>query len=164
MPQTSTASAPLLEHDGSRRTETFPLVPSPEPVSLGISPLRVRSGAPLLRHKTTRRRIYEDAGAACPDCDDVILLNERGEITETTIANIVLDMGGKLITPTLECGLLPGVCRQALLDDGTISEATVTPDMLSAAREIWLINSVRKWRRAVLCDPDSARLPAASNG
>jgi para-aminobenzoate synthetase/4-amino-4-deoxychorismate lyase len=44
----------------------------------------------FLHHKTTRRQVYERALAGCPGCDDVILVNEEGEVTEATIANVVV--------------------------------------------------------------------------
>ena len=64
---------------------------------------------PFLCHKTTRRDVYTRAQAARPDVDDVILWNTRGEITEATIANVVVEIGGERWTPPRTCGLLPGI-------------------------------------------------------
>jgi para-aminobenzoate synthetase/4-amino-4-deoxychorismate lyase len=80
----------------------------------------------------------------------VLLVNERGELTESTVANLVVRLDGVLWTPPLECGLLPGVLRAHLLARGEIRERVLRPEDLADAEEIWLINSVRKWRRAVL--------------
>lgn len=104
----------------------------------------------FLYHKTTNRSFYEKALASCSGCDDVILYNERGEITESTISNIVVSMNGRKFTPPVECGLLPGTMREALLRKNEIAEAKVTLDDLRNADEIFLINSVRGWRRAQL--------------
>ena len=94
--------------------------------------------------------MYEDAKAKCAACDDVILFNERDEVTETTIANIVAVIDGKKITPPIKCGLLPGTMRELLLKRGEIEEGVVTLNQLKSADEIWLINSVRGWVKASL--------------
>ncbi len=119
-----------------------------EPVTLAIAATPVRRGNPFLYHKTTHRSLYETATAAYPECDDVVLWNEEGEVTESTIANIVIESDGRLITPPLQCGLLPGVFRQVLLREGKIEEVCIKLDDLRAAQRIWVINSVRKWREA----------------
>ncbi len=112
----------------------------------------IDSGDVFLYHKTSRRANYEAARAACPDCDDVILWNERGEITESCTANVVIDLGGALVTPPVECGLLGGTFCDWLLAQGQITEHVITIEMLRAARRIHLINSVRKWLDARLID------------
>ncbi|CAA9315845.1 MAG: Para-aminobenzoate synthase, aminase component / Aminodeoxychorismate lyase [uncultured Gemmatimonadetes bacterium] len=77
-------------------------------------------------------------------------MNERGEITESTIANLVVRLDGALWTPPLGSGLLPGVLRADLLARGEIRQRVLTSHDLARAEEVWLINSVRRWRRAVL--------------
>jgi len=87
----------------------------------------------------------ERALAERPDCDDVLLLNERGEVTESSRASLVLLLDGELVTPRLSCGLLPGVFRERLLRLGIVRERVILPaDVLRAARA-WLVNSVRWW-------------------
>ena len=85
-----------------------------------------------------------------PDCDDVILWNPKGEVTEVTIANVVIEVGGEALTPRVECGLLAGTYRAELLARGAIREAIVTVDDLRAAERLWLINSVQERREALL--------------
>jgi len=94
--------------------------------------------------------VYEKARNSVSGCEEVVLRNSRNEITETTIANIVIGWDGELITPPLESGLLPGTFRQYLLERGEIREGVITVEMLNQADEIYLINSVRKWRQATL--------------
>jgi len=101
----------------------------------------------FLYHKTTRRQVYERAMAGSPGCDDVILVNEEGEITESTIANVVVRDDDGYWTPPLASGLLPGTFRAELLERGAIHERRITLDELREAKEVWLINSVRGWRR-----------------
>jgi para-aminobenzoate synthetase/4-amino-4-deoxychorismate lyase len=99
----------------------------------------------FLYHKTTNRTVYESAKKSCPDVDDVILWNTEGEITETTLANIVLQKHNRLVTPPVKCGLLPGVFRQYLLQRGEIEEEVIHVSELTAFDRIYLINSVRGW-------------------
>ncbi|MCF7805882.1 MAG: aminodeoxychorismate synthase component I [Candidatus Marinimicrobia bacterium] len=120
------------------------------PVKVGIAEYPIDESDPFLYHKTSYREIYEKAKHSVPDCGDVILWNSREEITESTIANVVIQLEGRLITPPVESGLLPGTFRQYLLDKGEIGENTVTVDILQQAERIYLINSVRKWRQASL--------------
>ncbi len=105
----------------------------------------IDSGDVFLYHKTSRRTVYDVARAAQPACDDVILWNERGEITESCTANVVVDLDGELTTPPNGCGLLAGTFRGWLLDQGQLVERVITIEMLRAARRLYLINSVRQW-------------------
>jgi para-aminobenzoate synthetase/4-amino-4-deoxychorismate lyase len=104
----------------------------------------------FLYHKTTHRQVYERARGAHPDCDDVILWNTRDEITESTVANVVVRLEGRLYTPPVECGLLAGVYREHLLRRGLLRERVLTPNDLRHAEAVYLINSVRGWIRAEL--------------
>ena len=79
----------------------------------------------FLYHKTTNRKVYEAAKAACPGYDDVLLFNEQDEVTESTIANVAVEIAGKLYTPPLTCGLLPGTLRADLLYQGNSSSAVL---------------------------------------
>jgi para-aminobenzoate synthetase / 4-amino-4-deoxychorismate lyase len=103
----------------------------------------------FLYHKTTHRAACERVRQAFPECGDAVLWNERGEITETCITNLVLeDVAGRLWTPPVSCGLLPGTFRAELLDTGVIREKMLSRADLCCAKAVWMINSVRKWRRA----------------
>lgn len=104
----------------------------------------------FLYHKTTNRSVYEKAKGEFPEADDVILYNERGEVTESCRANVVLELDGRKVTPPVSCGLLAGTFRDELLACGDIEERVVMLEELERADVIWLINSVRKWRRGVL--------------
>ena len=137
---------------GGISIESAPLALSPDPVRVAVAAEPVDSRDPLLYHKTTRRAVYDRRAAARPDCGDVLLVNERGELTESTIANLVLRLDGALWTPPLDAGLLPGVLRADLLARGEIRERVLRPEDLERAEEVWLISSVRRWRRAVVVD------------
>jgi para-aminobenzoate synthetase/4-amino-4-deoxychorismate lyase len=104
----------------------------------------------FLRHKTTNRAIYDSARACRPDADDVLLWNARGELTESTIANLVVEVAGRKITPPVSSGLLAGVFRAELLERGVIEEGLVMRDALRGGQPLWLINSLRGWIQATL--------------
>jgi para-aminobenzoate synthetase/4-amino-4-deoxychorismate lyase len=142
----------LVSREGAVSVDAQPFAPDASTVRVAFSAEPVDSADALLYHKTTRRDAYERRAAERPDCGDVLLLNERGEVTESTIANVVARIGGHMWTPPLECGLLPGVLRAELLRTAEVRERILHPDDLRAADAIYLINSLRKWRRAELMD------------
>jgi para-aminobenzoate synthetase/4-amino-4-deoxychorismate lyase len=113
---------------------------------IAISHERVNSTDPFLYHKTTRRKLYDNQLRAHPGCFDVIFLNERNEVTEGSYNTIVISLRGELLSPALDCGLLPGVLRAELIEVGAVREAVLTLVDLQAADRIWLVNSVRGWR------------------
>ncbi|MCC7119665.1 MAG: aminodeoxychorismate synthase component I [Anaerolineales bacterium] len=97
-------------------------------------------------HKTTRREIYPaEAGY-----DDILLFNEKAELTEFTIGNLVVKIEGELYTPPVSCGLLSGTYRAHLLETGRVAERSVSIRELKNCEEIFRINSVRKWEKVKL--------------
>ncbi len=141
----------LLSQDGKVECTSASLEP-PDGRILRVCVAKdpVHSGDRFLYHKTTRREIYESARASFPDADDVLLYNEVGEMTESSVANLVILSNGRLVTPPVSCGLLNGTYRAELLEQGEITEETVSRSALEGAEKIFLINSVRKWREAFL--------------
>lgn len=140
-----------LDRSGGIEVRVTPLpadASAPARVALSADP--VDRSDPLLRHKTTHREVYRVRAAARPDCDDVILTNDRGEVTESTIANVVIVIEGEAWTPPLDAGLLPGVFREHLLRTGQVRERSLRPDDLRRAEALYLVNSVRRWRPATL--------------
>jgi len=113
--------------------------------TVAIAKEPVNSNEVFLFHKTTHRAIYTSRAASRPDCDDVLLVNEKGELTESTIANLVMRIGGKDYTPPVSCGLLAGTFRAELLAQEKIIERILYLADLQKAETIFLINSVRRW-------------------
>jgi branched-subunit amino acid aminotransferase/4-amino-4-deoxychorismate lyase len=143
----------LVDRGGRVRVESSLLPPVPESVRVGRARSAVDAESLWLRHKTTRRQVYDDALRARPDCDDVLLWNAPGEATETTVANVAVEgPGGALVTPPLSCGLLPGVERAALLAEGRLREGVVRHADLEAGQRLWLLNSVRGLYPATFVD------------
>jgi 4-amino-4-deoxychorismate lyase len=125
-----------LSRDGAFSIAAAPFTPEPAKVfRAAVAQTRLDSRDPLLRHKTTRRAIYEDAlsaaQAADPRIDEVIFLNERGEVCEGARTNVFLPSGRILLTPPLACGLLAGVLRADLLSRGQACEHSLHLDDLS---------------------------------
>ena len=104
----------------------------------------------FLFHKTTHREMYESR--RMPDCDEVILINERGEVTECCIGNLVVMLDGECVTPPARCGLLGGTFREALLARGHVCERVVKPDDVRRAEGLYMVNSVREWVSLTLID------------
>jgi para-aminobenzoate synthetase/4-amino-4-deoxychorismate lyase len=139
-----------VDRRGHAAVETQVLDDDPGPVKLALDDDPVDINTPFLFHKTTRRALYEDRSSRYPDADDVLLINDKGEVTESTVANVVVRLDGRWVTPPVESGCLPGVYRSVLLEEGRIHERVVTLDDLRGADDVALINSVRLWRPALL--------------
>lgn len=149
---------------GDCATETLPLGTAGEddpedaagapPEDLPIVTLAgtaIHAPDPFIYHKTTHRTHYDQHLADAPGhAFDVLLWNTRKEVTEFCRGNVVLELDGQLVTPSLEAGLLPGCYRAQLLEEGRISERAVSLDQLPRASRIWLINSARRWVRVRL--------------
>ncbi len=110
-----------------------------------LSTARVSSSDVWLRHKTTRRGIYHRARREHPAADDVLLQNERGELTESTVANLIVRLNGRWYTPPVTCGLLPGCHRARWLRTGKLAERVIRVTDLQRAEDIALINALRGW-------------------
>lgn len=155
----------LLSRDGRLEIQN---VPAPArrlvPVRLALDDEAIDSSSTMLFHKTTSRSLYNARRRKFPDADDVVLVNERSECTETTIANIAARFGEVWRTPPLSSGCLPGIERARLLDDGTLCEGVLRPSDLLGADELAVFNSLRGWERATLCDDEGASSRLGSRG
>jgi 4-amino-4-deoxychorismate lyase len=106
---------------------------------VGLAAERLHSDDPWLRVKSTRREAYDRARAALPErLDEVLFLNERGEVCDGSITTVFFDRGQGLRTPPLSCGLLPGVLRAEL---GCLEELLRVEDL--AQVRLWVGNALR---------------------
>jgi para-aminobenzoate synthetase/4-amino-4-deoxychorismate lyase len=140
----------LVDRIGTVRVEVSGLSAPVEPLAVCLASRPVDSADPFLFHKTTNRNVYDRARELAPGAADVILWNERREVTESTFANVVVELDGARVTPPVACGLLGGTFRAELLARAEITEKVVTLGDLQRASALWLVNSVQKWRRAVV--------------
>lgn len=128
-------SSTPLHHDGDKKTFRYV-----------ISDKAINSDNPFLYHKTTNRSFYDQERQHQHDlnnCDEVLFVNERGEVCEGSITNVFIERNGQLLTPALTCGLLDGTLRRELISTGRAQEAILTPTDLQKAERLWLGNSVR---------------------
>jgi len=150
----------LLAEDGTITVTSIPIeLPTKATIwRFVISDQRLDEKDPFFYHKTTRRQFYDremERQKALTGCDEVVFLNKKGELTEGTRTNLFIEIDGRLFTPALTCGLLPGTLREELLDlpRAAASEAVLMPQDLLTADRIYLGNSVRGLVRAELLEP-----------
>ncbi|MGD1029382.1 aminotransferase class IV [Candidatus Binatus soli] len=137
--------------DGTLSVSATPIEPPgyKEPIPRAvISTIAVSSADPIIRHKTTRRALYDaelKAWSARTGCFDVIFVNERAEVTEGARTNVFIQRGAAILTPPLACGLLDGTLRRWMLDSQAMPtrECVLTVADLASADRIFLGNSVR---------------------
>ncbi len=136
----------VLGLDGHVQVESRPLdAPAAGSMLFALASAPIDGGDRFVCHKTTRRKMYDHHKAMHPDVFDVLLWNDRRELTEFTRGNVVVEHGGARWTPSRSSGLLAGVFRAELLAAGTIHERTLTLDDLSTCTRAWFINSLREW-------------------
>ncbi len=145
---TVTGDTPLrvrltIGRTGDAEVTTSALTPNPPEWRLMIAAEMLDPDAPLLRHKTTERALYDRVRANLPDgIDEVLFLNTRGEAAEGTISNLFADFGAGLVTPPLSAGCLPGILRAELLAEGRAREETIRAGDLARAR-LFMGNALR---------------------
>ena len=145
-----------LDEQGHVEITDAPLGSDSELWRYTISEHRIKSDDPYRAHKTTRRALYDKEYAlyANQGCDEVLFLNERGEIAEGSRSNVFIERGDKLLTPPISSGALPGTLRAELIAEGQAVENVLTVHDLLAADAVYFGNSVRGLKRA---EPLSAR-------
>ncbi len=143
----------LLDSEGEPQVAGETLTPQITKERIGrvrVAAQRTNSADLWLYHKTTQRPLYARAyeEAVHGGYDDVLFMNERGEITEGAISNIFIEKDERWLTPPIECGLLAGVYRRHLLETVAGAEERVLyPDDLRRADAVYLCNAVRGLRR-----------------
>ena len=142
----------LLDQCGELHSEVHPFELAENTGTLKTSLARgpVDSSNVFLFHKTTLREVYEAARISLENFDDVLLYNEKDELTEFTIGNLVVELEGKLVTPPISCGVLAGTFRTHLLETGQIAERTISLQQLASCTQIFRINSIRRWQKVGL--------------
>jgi para-aminobenzoate synthetase/4-amino-4-deoxychorismate lyase len=138
----------LISMQGEIETQVEALQPISQPVTATLAQSPISSQNIFLYHKTTNRNVYDEQRAA--GFFETLLWNEKGELTEFTIGNVVLELDGKMVTPPRDCGLLAGVMRDDLLASGKVEERIVYREDLERVSAVWLINSVRGWMKVDL--------------
>ncbi|MBN8809220.1 MAG: aminodeoxychorismate synthase component I [Sphingomonas sp.] len=129
----------LLARSGAIAIEVAPMPAPVERVEVAIAPLPVASTDYRLRHKTSDRAFYDDARHESGTFE--VLFEADGMLTEGSFTDLFVERDGLLLTPPLAAGLLPGVLRAELIEDGRAVEAPLTRADL--ADGFWIGNALR---------------------
>jgi para-aminobenzoate synthetase / 4-amino-4-deoxychorismate lyase len=144
----------MLSRSGATSWQASPLTAMPDlPVILAISPSIMHRSNSFLYHKTSNRAFYDDERQRLSSetgCYECLFQNELGEITEGSFTTLFIKKRGKLFTPELACGVLPGILRQSFIANDEAEEAVLTLSDLQSADALYIGNSVRGLMRAEL--------------
>ena len=134
--------------DISITSDATPLIDNDELPVVVLSKNNIDSQDAMYFHKTSLRdffvseynKYHSETG-----CLDVLFVNEKGELTEGSFTNLIIEKDGIYYTPPIACGLLPGIFRQQFLKDKTMKtqEKILRPEELFTADQVYLCNSVR---------------------
>ena len=136
------------KHSWVQITE-LPKTPVSARCLFSLAQLELPANSVWLHHKTSRRQHLENplkkARQKNPAIFDVLLINERNELTEFTRGNLLLEIDGRLYTPPLSCGLLGGIARADWLAraQAGVQERVLHPEDLACAQHIFFLNSLR---------------------
>lgn len=121
-----------------------PVISKPLPV-VAFSRIQTDPTSRYLYHKTTMRKTYNDARelAAQMKLFEILFTNTEDEVTEGSITNIFIKKDGLIFTPPLRCGVLNGIFRQFLLNQGHVQERILRRQDIDAADSVYVGNSVR---------------------
>ena len=116
----------LLSRSGTMAIEARRFDDPPElPVRVVLRPLPVASSDFRLRYKTTDRRFY-DLARQESDAFETIFADAEGRLTEGSRTTIFVERAGRLLTPAVALGLIPGILRAKLIEEGRAEEAELT--------------------------------------
>lgn len=135
----------LLDKKGVIECEAQSITVLTSPLYVSWAENSVQSDNVFLYHKTTKRDFYPKATLD----HEILLFNEKNEVTEFVNGNFVWFHQGEWLTPPLQSGLLNGTMRQHLLVQGKIKERIIHKKDLQESCKIAFINSVRGWRDVV---------------
>ena len=138
----------MLSRSGAMAIELRPLPALPDaPAAVAVAALPVAAEDFRLAHKTSDRTFY-DAARAAAGAFEVLFRDPAGFLTEGSFTSLFVERDGKLLTPPLSRGLLPGILRERLIEQGRAEEADLREADLQG--EFFVGNSVRGLIPAVL--------------
>jgi para-aminobenzoate synthetase/4-amino-4-deoxychorismate lyase len=120
----------LLSPSGHMAIESRSLLKTvPQPLEVALAPSPLPADDFRLRHKTSDRSLYNEARAKS-GADEVVFVDKEGFLTEASSSNVFVERSSMLLTPPLSRGLLPGVLRRLLIEEGRAEEADLRPEDL----------------------------------
>jgi para-aminobenzoate synthetase/4-amino-4-deoxychorismate lyase len=135
-----------LSWGGEIDVQAHPLPALSAELRFVIAAERTDSTNPLLQHKTTARKLYDDILSRLktrPTVFDALFFNEEGELTEGARSNVFLVKDGVWLTPPIQSGLLNGIMRKEILKTRQVREQKLYYDDLVSADAVYLSNSLR---------------------
>ncbi len=143
----------LLDKHGNTKIETTEFTYQPKSGLIKIAKDRVNSKNVFLYHKTTNRDLFNAYAKKLKEekIIDFIFLNEKGNVTEGTIHNIIILKDKRLVTPKRTSGVLRGTMLEYLAKKYNIKEEKVTIEDLKKSKALFLCNSVGGIKRVKLC-------------
>lgn len=111
---------------------------------LTLSSFRRNETSPLTYHKTLNyaENIIARQEAIKKEYDEALFLNTKGEICEGSCSNIFFVKEGQLFTPSISCGLLPGIFRNHICANENVVECIITKDDIKNFDECFITNSI----------------------
>jgi len=147
-----------LQRDGQISVTTGPsFLPSQIRGTLAARP--TASQDPNFRIKANSRAVLQEHLDEHPDFDEVLLFNEKGELTEFCRGNLIVEIGGQFFTPPFENGCLPGIKISELLAEGIVQTKSLIHDDLTRCTRFFLTNSVVGMVEVAFIQDDEARNP-----
>jgi para-aminobenzoate synthetase/4-amino-4-deoxychorismate lyase len=138
----------LLSRSGAMAIQVKPYDdPTELPVSVAVRPLPVEPDDFRLRYKTTDRR-FLDLARQREKAYETGFVDPEGMLTEGSRTSLFVERDGRLLTPPLSRGLMPGILRAKLIEEGKAEEAELTPADLEAG--FFIGNVVRGLIPAIL--------------
>lgn len=139
----------LLSQDGKFEVQLFDMPHALSDVTLQLAHSPITVCGPFVGFKTTWRAHYDVFTPTDSTVFDTVLFTPEGRLTETCRGNLILEVDGRLLTPTATPrnagNLLRGTFRDVLLRENTITESELTIDDLKQAERLWVVNSLREW-------------------
>ena len=144
-----------LDPNGTLSLSQKDFVPLEHP-KIMVSPHKLSKKVQYSKHKISRRSFYDEERErlkALTGIDEVIFLNESGKLCEGSFTSIFIEKDGKLLTPALRTGILPGILRAQLLRSRKARTADLMKMDLLSAKKIYIGNSMRGLMPATLIEP-----------
>lgn len=136
----------LVARSGDLTVESTQISEVTDEITVSLAEKPIDSNNVFVFHKTTNRVVYNEHKPA-DGCYDVLLYNERGEVTEFVNGNVVFEQDGKWFTPPIHCGLLAGTFRASLLANNKVEEKVICKEEINSYDAVYFVNSVRKMKR-----------------
>jgi branched-chain amino acid aminotransferase len=133
----------LFDADGSFRVTHQEYLEIESAANLGVYQLIEKVSVPVEKRYPYRKNLEILADAKRAGFDDYVLVNRDGLVTETAIANLILQIEGQWITPPLSDGVLPGVMRALLVEKNGVVVRPIRANQLDEIESGFVVSSLK---------------------